>query len=245
MQILGDFIKSSNNANNEDELFKLFSQSIRKLGFDVEAYFAINSLHAPVEDRYVAAFATEDVHAKQFVDLVKLYQDKDIVIEDASHELSRITGKNILWDYYPAGFNVSPKYKSFISDVKSIGFTSGITIPIFGVGTEMAYLELGMYHGKIEEQSEALQIAKLMGYHMQERLRHFHRVIKCVPNLSPREKEVLQWVMEGKSDSVIADIMTISDHTVDTYLRRCYKKLDVSNRMSAVVKAINLGIIGG
>lgn len=61
--------------------------------------------------------------------------------------------------------------------------------------------------------------------------------------LSPREKEVLVWVAKGKSNSVIAEILGVSESTVDTFLRRIYTKLNATNRITAVVKAIRLGII--
>lgn len=63
------------------------------------------------------------------------------------------------------------------------------------------------------------------------------------PVLSPREKEVLHWVAKGKSNSVIADILGVSESTVDTFLRRIYSKLNATNRITAVVRAIRLGII--
>jgi DNA-binding CsgD family transcriptional regulator len=61
--------------------------------------------------------------------------------------------------------------------------------------------------------------------------------------LSSREKEILDWVARGKSNTVIADILEISPGTVDTYMRRIYEKLDVSDRTSAAVKGVGLGLI--
>ena len=61
--------------------------------------------------------------------------------------------------------------------------------------------------------------------------------------LSSREKEILDWVARGKSNSVIAEILEISPGTVDTYMRRIYVKLDVSDRTSAAVKGVGMGLI--
>lgn len=66
---------------------------------------------------------------------------------------------------------------------------------------------------------------------------------KLERQLSAREKEILQWVARGKSNSVIATILEISAATVDTYMRRIYEKLDVSDRTSAAVKGIGLGLV--
>ena len=52
--------------------------------------------------------------------------------------------------------------------------------------------------------------------------------------LSPREREVLQWVARGKSNTEIAIAMYISESTVRKHLQNAYKKLGVTSRTSAV-----------
>ncbi len=61
--------------------------------------------------------------------------------------------------------------------------------------------------------------------------------------LSPREREILQWVALGKSNAVIAKVLDCSPNTVDTHLRRIYGKLSVSDRTTAAIRAIGLGLI--
>lgn len=61
--------------------------------------------------------------------------------------------------------------------------------------------------------------------------------------LSKRERDVLNWLRLGKSNGAISQILGISQHTVDTYTRRIYKKLGVSDRVSASIKATMLGLL--
>ncbi len=56
--------------------------------------------------------------------------------------------------------------------------------------------------------------------------------------LAPREREVLDGLVKGKTVKEIASDMGVSYHTVDTYLRRLYEKLDVQSRSRAVSKAL-------
>ena len=51
--------------------------------------------------------------------------------------------------------------------------------------------------------------------------------------LSPREREVLHWVREGKENSEIAVILGMSKHTVKDHLKHIYRKLGVDNRTAA------------
>jgi len=54
--------------------------------------------------------------------------------------------------------------------------------------------------------------------------------------LTPREKEILQQLVEGLSMKQIAAALDLSYHTVDTHLRNIYDKLHVHSRTSAVAK---------
>lgn len=61
--------------------------------------------------------------------------------------------------------------------------------------------------------------------------------------LSEREKEILQLMTTGFIKKEIADRLTLSVHTVDTYLRRIYEKLEVNTRTGAVAKALKEGLV--
>jgi DNA-binding NarL/FixJ family response regulator len=54
--------------------------------------------------------------------------------------------------------------------------------------------------------------------------------------LSPREREVLNGLAEGRAYKQIADGLGVSIHTVRNYIRRIYEKLHVQSRTEAVAK---------
>ncbi len=68
---------------------------------------------------------------------------------------------------------------------------------------------------------------------------------KDIPALSSREKEVLKWIKEGKSNYDIGDILDISSNTVNFHIKNLFKKLNVVNRTQAVSEALRVGIISG
>ena len=61
--------------------------------------------------------------------------------------------------------------------------------------------------------------------------------------LTPREREILSGLVEGKSFKLIADSLFISIETVRFHFRNIYKKLHVHSQSEAVAKAIKEGII--
>ncbi len=60
--------------------------------------------------------------------------------------------------------------------------------------------------------------------------------------LSPREREVLQLVVEGKSSAEIATELTLSVKTVETYRSRIFRKLDIDDLPRLVKFAIQHGL---
>lgn len=61
--------------------------------------------------------------------------------------------------------------------------------------------------------------------------------------LTPREREVLEHLVQGRTHQQIARELTISPETVQTHIRNLLGKLAVSSRLEAVVKALRLGLV--
>ena len=61
--------------------------------------------------------------------------------------------------------------------------------------------------------------------------------------LSGRELEAINMIARGKSNPEVATAMSVSVNTINTLLKRIFEKLDVSDRVSAVMRAYALGYI--
>ncbi|MFV2044639.1 MAG: response regulator [Anaerolineales bacterium] len=60
--------------------------------------------------------------------------------------------------------------------------------------------------------------------------------------LSAREREILQLVVKGKSSAEIAEMLSLSPKTVDTYRSRLMRKLEIENIPDLVKFAIKHGL---
>lgn len=63
-----------------------------------------------------------------------------------------------------------------------------------------------------------------------------------LPDLTARELQILQLVIEGKTNKLIAREIYVSEKTVEFHLDHIYTKIGVRTRLLAVVWAIQQGL---
>ncbi len=61
--------------------------------------------------------------------------------------------------------------------------------------------------------------------------------------LSSREREVLYHIAEGRLSKEIADLLSVSKHTIDSHRRNMLQKMKVANAGELIKKAIKEGLI--
>lgn len=66
---------------------------------------------------------------------------------------------------------------------------------------------------------------------------------QAAPTLSVQEVKVLRLAADGLTNAAIGGQLFIGEATVKTYLSRAYEKLGVSDRTSAVRRALELGLL--
>ncbi len=65
----------------------------------------------------------------------------------------------------------------------------------------------------------------------------------AVTELSQREKEVLKWMKEGKTNWEISMILNISERTVKFHVQNIEKKLNAVNKTHAIAIAMEIGVV--
>ena len=71
----------------------------------------------------------------------------------------------------------------------------------------------------------------------------FYAIAPGSNELSDRELEVLRLVAEGLSNKEIADVLSISTHTVARHVTNIMRKLDAANRAQAATMAFRRGLL--
>ena len=153
-------------------------------------------------------------------------------------------GRAFRWSQLPDDMVLTPTETKYLQSLEQWGMEDGIGITAYGSAARVGFVGLGkpLQPDGIETANmELLRIAAQASY-----LRYCELMVldvDPVPRLSNRELDVLHWMAQGRSNPAIARELGLSHETVDTYIRRLFAKLNVSDRTSAVVKGVSRGLV--
>lgn len=177
-------------------------------------------------------------------DVIRTYLKADHRRLDVMPRLTITTGKPVRWSEGWASVGVTEEEQAFLDMMREVGIGDGFGFPCYGPGGRNAYVGVGVISEKARTDELAIREMHLVAQAAHLRICALTESEQTPAKpLSGREREILLWVARGKSNGVIADILAISPGTVDTYLRRIYDKLGVSDRTSAAVRGIGMGLI--
>jgi len=132
--------------------------------------------------------------------------------------------------------------EEYLTLLREADIGDGLAIPVFGPAGRDGYVGMG-FSDRTQLSNSIMQTIHTgcqMGH-----LRFCELIGENIvrPVLSSREMEVLRWIVLGKSNSVISQIVGLSANTVDTYIRRIFKKLEANDRVSVSLRAMALGLV--
>lgn len=139
---------------------------------------------------------------------------------------------------------LSPNEQRYMTFLDKCGMGDGWAFPLVGCGVRFGLVGLGGHPDLDSVSNKSVIELSLMA---QSAFMQYCRIE--FPNFSPendlsaRELDVLHWLTQGKSNNDIGSILSISPATVDTYVRRIFKKLKVTDRVSAAMSAVHRGYI--
>jgi DNA-binding CsgD family transcriptional regulator len=177
-------------------------------------------------------------------ELAETYAEQGDTANDPIARIAIATGRPQLRSRVNALVSLSRDERAMMDAMEAEEPYDVLVFPLFGPHGQAAIASL-MYPVEPDKELES----KWAELHMLAQAAHLkalelrQRATSPPHELSQREVEILRWVAQGKSNSVIAEILALSPGTVDTYLRRVFDKLDVTDRTSAAVKGVALGLI--
>jgi DNA-binding CsgD family transcriptional regulator len=175
------------------------------------------------------------------------YTEQNWQMIDPILRQSRIAQRPFVWADALAGRELTKREKSFFADCKTIGVHDGITMPFHGPYGGTHVLSVSMRGGAARDARRAPYIYALA---TQTWIRHCalantdQPVAPAAIHLTDRERECLKWAKDGKTNWEISQIIAVAERTVEFHIGNAMRKLNATNRVTAIVIAIQEGLIG-
>lgn len=140
-------------------------------------------------------------------------------------------------------------FQRVFRDADDFGLSDqGITVPVRGPFGEVGLLSVTRDCSVTEWDklvTHVISDLQSLAVHMHDTVMSSDALSQILlhPNLSSREKEILQWIAAGKSQQDVGDILSISHRTVEVHLRSSREKLYALTTPQAVGRAVGLGLI--
>ncbi|WP_332305181.1 helix-turn-helix transcriptional regulator [Rhizobium sp. GR12] len=128
------------------------------------------------------------------------------------------------------------------ASLSSIGITSGLMVPVNGMNGNRHLMNFAGDRDALPQSSlNELGMIALHALEAYDRLSYAGS--KGPSPLTKRELDVVRWTAQGKTSVEIAELLSISEHTVNAYMNNAMRKLDCVNRAQLVAKTIRLRLI--
>ena len=230
-------LKQLETLSDVGEILLFIRDRARSVGIIRQSYHLTPVLEAPVSEQttiYTEGFSD---------DWLTLYDDAGFRRHDPIPLRTLRFGGLISWHDAMHLAPNTPEEQRYFAAMEEHGLQYGYGLPLFGSGGREAYASFDFGHLPGKQEFEGLTQIAVLAQTAQLRVSRLLAEQMPVPRLSDREREVLGWMVRGKSGGDIATILGLSPDTVRTYTQRLYEKLETRNRVGAVVKALKLNLI--
>jgi DNA-binding CsgD family transcriptional regulator len=172
------------------------------------------------------------------------YADPAFRENDPIPDFTMRHGRAITWSAIIGQLQLSRGQREFWDTFRSFGLPDGISIPLFGPNGREAYfafsLDRDITH---DDRSIVERVIKISQANHCKTVNLVARNYKPSIAFSKREKEVLNLMALGYANSEIGVALNIATPTVATFVRRIFAKLEVHDRISAVVGGFDKGLL--
>jgi len=174
---------------------------------------------------------------------VDIYTSENFVDQDPFPDLAASMERPFYWHELADLLDMTPGQEKFLEAMKDTEVGDGVAFYLYGPRFQNAFMGLGFGESKVTLSDQQMFELQCIAQAAHLRYCFLSKDQSTEVNLSKRELEVLEWIAVGKSNSVIAEILTMSPHTVDSHVRRIFTKLNVRDRTTATLKGVGCGLI--
>lgn len=232
-----DFVEKLQKLSSYEDICRLIMQEMEWYGFQCVTSFSIPTAGQTLKDCLWMNNRPQDY--------IDRYSEQNYILRDPIVTEFRRTVRPYSWNDVRQSRELAKPEKKIIDEASEWGARDGYMVPIVTRSGSLAgFCPCGLQPNLSPRARVALELIAIYSHHaLQRALIEDRRKETPHTPLSPREREIMQWVAIGKTDDEIGEILTLSETTVKTHLERAKVKLNAVRRAYAVAQAIRLGEI--
>jgi DNA-binding CsgD family transcriptional regulator len=236
MKKLGQYIEIINSSKTPEEAFAKFCSIMKEHGYDRVAYSLVTdhpSLGLPRQHGLATSYPD---------DWMKYYKEKNYMEIDPVTLRVLASRKPFFWSDVTANPDLFAPSLQLMNEAQEAGVSDGIGFSLTGPPGELVGVGLARTAPAKGKDYMFLAGAYMLSVYFHETYRDMlSKPLKV--ELTVREREILCWASEGKTDDEMAAILNISLNTIRFHWKKIFKKLEAYGRMYAVMKATRLQLI--
>jgi LuxR family quorum sensing-dependent transcriptional regulator len=233
-----DFVQKLQQLRSYDDICRHIMKELESFGFTCLTSFSMPGPGCDAQDGILLNNRPKD-YIERYVG--QNYFIRDPVISELRRNLNPCS-----WSDIRETRDLKKSEKVILDEARDFGANDGFTIPIVTLSGQVSlFCPCGLDPDLSQRARAALEIIGIYSQHALKRALVQKQREDAAPHtpLTPREREIMQWVAVGKTDEEISDILSIGTTTVTSHVENAKQKLDAFRRTYAVVQAIRFGEI--
>lgn len=158
---------------------------------------------------------------------------QDPIVQEARRRLSPFT-----WEELQTDDDFGGVWRETFTKGREHGWVGGFAVPIHGPGGYVGLMSYAGTERRWSASEKAVLVAVAHAAHERGRSLYRPEGDSRLPKLTTRERQVMRWIANGKTDTEIAAILSLSATTVHSYAEQAKRKLGARTRSQAVSEAV-------
>ncbi len=232
---LFDFIRDSRKIRTLDELSDRYGKVVSQFGFNVFLCTDLSGRDGNHCPQHMFGRWNRQWEARYFS---RGYFRHDACLKHLAH-----TNEAFSWEELLRSGCADKVGKRIFDEASEYRAKQGVVVPIRTADNQLSIVVLMGEHADVSDDAiAAIEVASIYFRQCGRDIYNANANIRPT-SFSPRQREIIQWLAQGKRNAEIADIMGLSVKTVDNHIDRAKRSRNLTTQPQLVLTAFKEGIV--